>query len=144
MSIPCLACMAAAASLYGLPPRVLPSIQAVEGGKAGLVQFNQNGSADLGPMQVNTIWIRPLARYARMSQEEVVTRLINDPCFNIEAAAAIMRVYLTEAHGDVMVAIGYYHSHTPDRSAAYLAKVTAAAGALFGPQTASRPRQTDE
>lgn len=132
MSIPFLACMIAAASLYNLPPRVLPSIQAVEGGQTGLVKFNRNGSADLGPMQVNTIWVGPLARYARMSQEVVVTRLINDPCFNIEAAAAIMRVYLTEARGNVMVAIGYYHTHTPDRGAQYQAKVIAAAGSLFG------------
>jgi hypothetical protein len=144
MSIPFVACMIAAASLYNLPPRVLPSIQAVEGGQAGLVKFNQNGSADLGPMQVNTIWIRPLARYARMSQDVVVTRLINDPCFNIEAAAAIMQVYLTEAHGDVMVAVGYYHSHTPDRSAAYQAKVTAAAWALFGRRTTPPARQSGE
>jgi len=141
MSIPFVACMIAAASLYNLPPRVLPSIQAVEGGRAGMVKFNQNGSADLGPMQVNSIWIRPLARYARMPQDVVVTRLINDPCFNIEAAAAIMKVYLTEARGDVLVAIGYYHSHTPGRSAAYQAKVTAAAGALFGRRSAARARQ---
>lgn len=144
MSIPFVACMVAAASLYNLPPRVLPSIQAVEGGQAGLVKFNRNGSADLGPMQVNTIWVRPLARYARISQEVVVTRLINDPCFNIEAAAAIMRVYLTEAHGNVMVAIGYYHSHTPDRSAQYQAKVTAAAGALFGRRTLPGAQRVNE
>jgi soluble lytic murein transglycosylase-like protein len=132
MSIPFVACMIAAASLYQLPPQVLPAIQRVEGGEAGMVRFNQNGSADLGPMQVNTIWVQPLARYARMRQDIVVTRLINDPCFNIEAAAAIMRVYLTEAHGNLMVAIGYYHSHTPERGVAYQGKVTAAAGALFG------------
>jgi hypothetical protein len=141
MSIPFVACMIAAASLYHLPPRVLPSIQAVEGGQAGLVKFNQNGSADLGPMQVNTIWVRPLASYAGMTQDVVVTRLINDPCFNIEAAAAIMRVYLTEAHGDLMVAIGFYHSHTPERGSAYQAKVTAAAGALF---EARRTRPAEE
>jgi hypothetical protein len=144
MSIPFLACMVAIASMYNLPPRVLPSIQAVEGGQAGLVKFNLNGSADLGPMQINTMWIRPLARYARMSEDVVVTRLINDPCFNIEAAAAIMRVYLTEAQGDLMVAIGYYHSHTPERSAAYRAKVTAAAGSLFGRRVASRLQPANE
>ena len=144
MSIPFLACMVAAASLYHLPPQVLPSIQRVEGGQAGMVQFNQNGSADLGPMQVNTIWVRPLAQYARMRQDIVVTRLINDPCFNIEAAAAIMRVYLTEAHGNLMVAIGYYHSHTPERGAAYQAKVTAAAGALFGSQSTQGARLAEE
>ncbi len=131
MSVPFIACMAAAAAFYHLPPRVLPSIHAVEGGKAGLVQQNANGTADLGLMQVNSIWIRPLARYARMSDEAVAERLVGDPCFNIAAAAAIMRVYLDEAHGNLMIAIGHYHSHTPELSDAYQQKVLDAAAALF-------------
>jgi len=136
MSVPFLACMAAAAAFYHLPPRVLPSIQAVEGGKVGLVQINANRSADLGLMQVNTIWVEPLASLAHMDREAVIDRLLHDPCFNIAASAAIMRLYLTEAHGNLMAAIGYYHSHTPGRSAAYQDKILAAAAALF-----SRPRK---
>jgi hypothetical protein len=131
MSVPFLACMAAAAAFYHLPPRVLPSIQAVEGGKVGLVRINTNGSADLGLMQVNTIWIEPLAGLARMNTEAVTDRLVHDPCFNIAASAAIMRLYLAEAHGNLMAAIGYYHSHTPGLGAAYQDKVLAAAIALF-------------
>jgi hypothetical protein len=131
MSVPFLACMAAAAAFYHLPPRVLPSIHAVEGGKVGSVQINTNGTADLGVMQVNTIWVQPLADYAHMNRGNVVDRLVNDPCFNIAASAAIMRVYLTEAHGNLMAAIGYYHSHTPGLGVAYQQKVLAAAGALF-------------
>ena len=132
MSIPFLACMAAAAAFYHLPPRVLPSIQAVEGGRPGLIQPNTNGSADLGVMQVTTIWVEPLARYARMTTEAVLDRLIDDPCFNIYASAAIMELYTAEAHGDWMLAIGYYHSHTPTLGSAYQQRVLAAAGALFG------------
>jgi hypothetical protein len=131
MSIPFLACMAAAAAFYHLPPRVLPSIQAVEGGRPGLMQPNTNGTADLGLMQVNTIWVKPLARYARMTESAVLDRLIDDPCFNIAASAAIMQLYMAEAHGDLMVAIGYYHSHTPILGSAYQQKVLAAAGTLF-------------
>jgi hypothetical protein len=131
MSIPFLACMTAAAALYHLPPRLLPSIQAVEGGRPGLIQPNANGTADLGLMQINTIWIEPLARYAHMPAQAVAYRLLDDSCFNIAAAAAIMRVYLSEAQGNLMVAIGYYHSHTPGFSAAYRQKVLDAAGTLF-------------
>jgi len=145
MSIPFLACMTAAAAFYQLPPRVLPSIQAVEGGRPGLVHMNANETADLGIMQVNTAWIQPLAQYARMVPDAVADHLINDPCFNIAAAAAIMRLYLTEAHGNLLAAVGYYHSHTPALSAAYQQKVLAAAVTLFvrrqpSPQrTASSP-----
>jgi Transglycosylase SLT domain len=131
MSIPFLACMAAAAAFYHLPPRVLPSIQAVEGGRPGLVHMNANETADLGVMQVNTIWVQPLAQYARMPRDAVADRLINDPCFNIAAAAAIMRLYLTEAHGDLLAAVGHYHSHTPTLSTAYRQKVLTAAVTLF-------------
>ena len=134
MSVPFLACMAAAAAFYHLPPRVLPSIQAVEAGRIGLVQFNTNGSADLGVMQVNTIWVQPLAAFTHLSPQEVTDRLLHDPCFSIAASAAIMRLYLNEAHGNLMAAIGYYHSHSPGLGAAYQEKVIAAAGGLFSRQ----------
>lgn len=131
MTVPFLACMTVAAAFYHLPPRVLPSIAVVEGGKTGLMHVNPNDTADLGLMQVNTIWVRPLARYAHMRPEVVFVRLRDDPCFSIAAAAAVMRTYLSEAHGNLLVAIGYYHSHTPDLSAAYELKVIRAAADLF-------------
>ncbi len=138
MSIPFLACMTAAAAFYHLPPRVLPAIQAVEGGRPGMIQAAANGSADLGPMQVNTIWIGPLARYAGMSEQAVEDRLIDDACFNIAAAAAIVRLNLTEVRGDLMASIGQYNSHTPALSAAYQQKVLAAAAGLFNHQPAQQ------
>ncbi len=135
MSVPFLACILAASQFYHLPPRVLPSIQAVEGGAVGSISDNANGSQDLGVMQVNTLWIAPLAKATGLSPAQVRTRLIDDPCFNIAAAAAILRTYLREEHGDIMRAIGDYHSHTPTRNTAYQAWVMASAAKLF----ASRP-----
>jgi hypothetical protein len=132
MAIPFLACMVAAASFYHLPPRVLPSIQAVEGGSVGSVSRNADGSDDLGVMQVNTLWIEPIARITGMSRDAVATRLVGDACFNIAAAAAIMRTYLIEAHGDLMAAVGDYHSHTPALNEAYQALVLGQAARLFG------------
>jgi proteasome lid subunit RPN8/RPN11 len=43
-----------------------------------------------------------------------------------------MRYYLDAAHGDLMVAVGDYHSHTPALNAAYRAKVLAMAARMFG------------
>ncbi|HUN42116.1 MAG TPA: lytic transglycosylase domain-containing protein [Acetobacteraceae bacterium] len=131
MSIPFLACMVATAAFYHLPPRVLPSIQAVEGGQVGSVHVNANGTADLGVMQVNTMWIRPLAQSARLEPQVVIGRLIYDPCFNIAASGAIMKTYIAQAHGNLALAIGYYHSHTPALRLHYEFQVLAAAGALF-------------
>jgi hypothetical protein len=131
MTIPFLACMVAAASFYHLPPRVLPSIQVVEGGRIGTVSRNADGSADLGVMQVNTLWVPRFAEITGMTRDAVRDRLVTDPCFNIAAAAAIMRTYLNESNGDLLRAVGYYHSHTPVLRDEYQAKVLQAATKLF-------------
>lgn len=130
MPIPFLGCMVVVASFYGLPPRALPAIQAVEGGAPGIVHHNGNGTEDLGVMQVNTIWIEPLARVAHLTPVATRERLIADPCFNIAAAGAILRAYLGETH-NLMLAIGDYHSHTAPLNRAYQREVLAAARRLF-------------
>jgi hypothetical protein len=124
--------MASVAAFYHLPPRVLPSIQAVEGGSVGAVHLNADGSQDLGVMQVNTRWVARLADVARIAPDSVRVRLTYDGCFNIAAAGAIMRTYLNETRGDLMLAIGYYHSHTPALNLAYQTKVLGTAYQLFG------------
>ncbi len=129
--IPFLSCMMAVAHLYSLPPSALPAIQVVEGGAPGVVHHNTNGTDDLGVMQVNTFWVIPLSKASDLPPVAVWSRLIGDPCFNITAAGAILRVYLNETHNDVMRAIGDYHSHTPILNRKYQLDVLAAARRLF-------------
>ncbi len=131
MAIPFLACMALVASIYKLPPRVLPSIHAVEGGQVSTVHVNADGSQDLGLMQVNTRWIPALSRYTGQPPDAVRAALLGRPCYNIAAGGLIMRTYLNEAGGDLMRAIGDYHSHTPTLNSAYQALVIQSATALF-------------
>lgn len=131
MTIPFLACMAGVAAFYHLPPRVLPAIQAVEGGRPGLVHLNRDGSQDLGVMQVNTRWVQPLAHQTGVSAQETRQRLLTDPCFNIAVSGAIVRIYLKQADGDLLRAIGYYHSHTTPLAERYQTAVIAAAKRLF-------------
>ena len=130
--LPYLACMIATAHVYHLPPRVLPSIQAVEGGWPGALHINADHSADLGVMQINTRWVRPIAAYIHAEPGPTAARLTNDACFNIAASGLILRTYLNEAHGDLMQAVGDYHSHTAPLNLSYRAKVVARAAALFG------------
>jgi hypothetical protein len=87
-----LACMITVASLAHLPPRVLPVIAILEGGAPGMVRPDANGTADLGVMQINTIWVPALAARAELSPAATQARLINDPCFNIAAAALVLRI----------------------------------------------------
>ena len=131
MPVPYLACMGLVASIYHLPPRVLPAIQAVEGGGPGVVHQNGNRTEDLGVMQVNTTWLLPLARYTHGSIATVYIRLRDEPCYNVAAAGAIMRTYLDETHGDLMRAIGNYHSHTSMLNVAYQALVVKSAQRIF-------------
>ncbi|MFN3447907.1 MAG: lytic transglycosylase domain-containing protein [Roseococcus sp.] len=142
MSIPYLACMTLVANLYGIPPRVLPAIQRVEGGQVGSVSRNRDGSEDLGVMQVNTRWIPALAAYTGESEAVVRHRLIHDACYNIAAAGAIFRHKLDRRRGDVVAAVGDYHSRTPARHEAYLGRIAEAARRLFPdtPPAAPPPR----
>jgi Transglycosylase SLT domain len=135
MAVPYLACMLAVSQFYNLPPRVLPSIQVVEAGRPGTISHNRNGTGDLGVMQVNSNWVPSIAQWWEMTPRDVAGRLIHDPCFNIASAGAIMRIYLDEAHGDVVRAVGYYHSHTPELASVYEMQVIRASFLLFG-----RPR----
>jgi hypothetical protein len=132
MPVPYFACMMAVSQFYHLPPRVLPSIQVVEAGHPGTISRNLNGTGDLGVMQVNSTWVPVFARSWHITPRVVAERLIEDPCFNIAAAGAIMRIYLDESRGDVVQAVGYYHSHTPELASAYQIRVIRASFVLFG------------
>lgn len=131
MAVPFASCMLLVAHLYALPPRVLPSIHRVEGGAVGLVHHNRDGSDDFGVMQVNTVWLGPLARYTHTGTETVRRRLTGEACYGIAAAGAILRTYLDREHGDLMRAVGDYHSHTAALNLSYQSSVLAAATAMF-------------
>lgn len=133
MPVPYVACMALVASIYHLPPRVLPSIQAVEGGGPGVVHHNSNDTEDLGVMQVNTTWLSSLARYTHAPVATIYMRLRDEPCYNVAAAGAIMRTYLDETRGNLMLAVGNYHSHTATLNIAYQMLVMQSAQRLFVP-----------
>lgn len=132
--IPYLHCMLVVAAATALPPRVLPVIQEIEGGAVGTVHQNANGTQDLGVMQINTLWLPDLAARAELSTAETRRRLLADPCFNIAAAALILRGYLQQTHGALLPAIGDYHSHTPDLNGAYVTLAEDTARRLFASQ----------
>ncbi|MFT8719647.1 lytic transglycosylase domain-containing protein [Acetobacter sp.] len=136
MPAPLLACMLAAAIRYDIPPRVLPAIWEIERGANGMVRRNKDGSSDLGLMQINTRWIQPIAELTRMPEVQAAARLVSDGCFNVAASAMVLRTYLNETHGDLMKAVGDYHSHTAGLNEAYQKKVIAQARRLFAPSGA--------
>jgi soluble lytic murein transglycosylase-like protein len=117
------ACIFLAAQTYSVPPAVLLGIYQVEGGKVGQsVGPNKNGSYDLGPMQINTIWLPQLAREWGVSQKTAHQWVRDDPCTNTGVAAWILRGHLDETN-NLSKAIAHYHSRTPNYGTAYRGRV---------------------
>ena len=157
-SAQCEGAIAAAEGKYSLPHGLLGSIAKVESGrpisamrdvrawpwtidadgqglfldsKAAAVAWvaqaqatGQHHFIDVGCMQVDL----PLHPGAFRSLDEAF-----DPVINADYAARYLRSLHDEAHGDWNVAVGLYHSHTPDLAADYRNRVAdVGAGILSG------------
>lgn len=116
-------CLLVAAQTYNVPPAVMVGIMRVEGGRAGqAVGPNTNGTYDLGPMQINTMWLPQLARHWNVSHNTVFRMVRDDACVNMHVAAWILRQRLNES-GNLTLAIAHYHSKTPKFGYVYARKV---------------------
>ena len=116
------ACLMLAAQTYSVPPAVMVGILQVEGGAIGQQVKNTNGSFDLGPMQINTVWVPELAEYWGVEQTTAAKWIRDDACTNMGVAAWILRKHMNET-GSLSKAIAHYHSRTPSRGYSYKAKV---------------------
>lgn len=116
------ACIFAAAQTYSVPPTVILGVLHVEGGRVGMASPNTNGTHDLGPMQINTLWLKKLAGHWRVSEKTALRWVRDDACINIGVGAWILRLKMNEA-GSMAGGIAWYHSATPGRGDGYRAKV---------------------
>lgn len=119
------ACLLIAAQTYQVPPGVLLGIMQVEGGRIGQAVGNTNGSYDLGPMQVNTVWLPTLARKWNTNQSTAMRWLRDDGCVNMAVSAWILRQRINYT-GDLWSGIAGYHSLTPGIGSRYASRVASA------------------
>lgn len=120
------ACLMLAAQTYSVPPAVLLGIYQVEGGTVGqAVGPNDNGTYDLGPMQINTVWIPELARHWGVNEATALKWVRDDPCTNMGVSAWILKNHINET-GSLSQAIAHYHSRTPKYGYAYKGRVVTA------------------
>lgn len=84
---------------------------------------NDNGSYDMGPMQVNTIHLRDLSKVFKVSQPDLAQMLAYDGCFNVSVGAWLLRTKTNEVAGDFWYGIGRYHSKNLHVSGKYILKV---------------------
>lgn len=116
-------CLMMAAQTYNVPPAVMLGIMRVEGGRVGqAVGPNKNGTYDLGPMQINTLWVNKLAKHWNVNYNTAFSMIKDDPCVNVSVAAWILRQRLNES-GNLTLAIAHYHSKTPKFGYVYARKV---------------------
>lgn len=123
-SLPNVQCFTHAAEGHGIDPLVLLAVLKVEGGRAGEVAINSNGSMDLGPMSINTVWLPVFAKRLDLSEEATMHHLANDGCANAEAAAWILKQKI-DKKGSVWEGVAHFHSSNPRVQAPYLKKVQA-------------------
>ncbi|MGI4944069.1 MAG: lytic transglycosylase domain-containing protein [Janthinobacterium lividum] len=116
-------CIESAARVHHLPPAMLLILLQVEDGRLGRVSDNTNATVDIGPMQVNEIWLPKVAAHWGASVPETFVALRDSLCANLEGSAWILRQGIDEAGGDFWQGVGFYHSHSPDHKADYLRKV---------------------
>lgn len=116
------ACLMLASQTYSIPPAVLVGIYKAEGGKVGQEVANKNGSYDLGPMQINTIWLPELAKNWGVSESTARKWVRDDACTNVGVSAWILKQHLDETQS-LSKAIAYYNSRTPRHGTKYRSRV---------------------
>ena len=122
-------CMLSAAQIHGLPPSMLFVMLHIEGGKIGETSRNTNGTFDIGPMQINSIWIPELARRWKKDHRTTLHMLTHDACTNIEAGAWILRGRIDDTR-DTRIGISRYHSATPHLGSRYFERFVAKASEI--------------
>jgi len=128
-----LACAIKAATAYGLPPTGVVAVLEAEGGRTGEVSENVNGTRDIGLMQVNSLWLAPLAKKWGVTPDEAEAALRDRPCTNIAVGTYILADCINRRGGDFWQGVGCYHAPSdPDRARAYAGRVAGKAAERFG------------
>jgi hypothetical protein len=118
--------------------RTLWGLYDQEGGWTGAAVRAANGSEDLGPLQVNSAWVDPIASALGRSSADVRRWLQHDTCFNVDAARWIFVTGFAAGRG-YWTAVGRYHSPVDWRARRYAASVAVHLRRRYGPSIFARP-----
>jgi soluble lytic murein transglycosylase-like protein len=106
-------CARDAGESFSVPLALILLIMDTESGVVGKESSNRNGSKDLGPMQINSLWL-PKLETLGISREDIR----DNGCVNVAVASWILREHLIET-GDPLKALARYHSKNPERARIY-------------------------
>lgn len=77
---------------------------------------NNNGSEDVGMMQINSFWYPKLAKFG------ITREHLFDPCVSLDVAGWILSQNM-QRHGNTWTAVGAYNAASSDKRIAYAKKV---------------------
>lgn len=100
-------CIQETADEFDIPEWLIFSILDLEGGSIGMKLRNTNNSYDIGPMQINTIWMPKLRE---MGITEHMLRF--NGCLNVSVGVSILCNSLMQSN-NFWEGVGGYHSKTP-------------------------------
>ena len=107
-------CSIDASLKYDVPASILIAVAKVENGKVNSVNYNKNGSYDIGKMQINSTYLLDLKKYGITED-----MLKSDGCFPYYVAAYKIKRHLIEDKGTYWQRIANYHSRTAEYNMNY-------------------------
>jgi soluble lytic murein transglycosylase-like protein len=111
-------CFIEAGRMYKVHPDILRAITKVESNfNPRALNKNQNGTYDIGIMQINSSWIPVLKQYGLNNPS-----WLWDPCYNIHVGAWILS-QCVQQYGYTWEAIGCYNARDPVKRVKYSKKV---------------------
>lgn len=116
---PCYAgCFMVAAYQFNLDPRLIYAVAKNESNlKADITHINDNGTYDIGLMQINSIHLVTLNKKGIKKEE-----LFNE-CKNIMIGSWLLRKSVDDANGDIWKGVSYYHSRNVKYGRPYMKKI---------------------
>jgi soluble lytic murein transglycosylase-like protein len=108
-------CFDEAGEQYNINPTLLKSIARIESNlNPKAMNKNQNGSIDIGLMQINSFWIKTLGLD--------FGKLISDPCYNTMTGAKVLKQCI-DRYGYTWEAVGCYNATSAPKRVKYSWKV---------------------
>lgn len=108
-------CIERASLFYGINPLVLWGIAKIESGFNPMaLNKNNNGTYDIGLMQINSSW------FPRLGVQDM--SFLWDPCYNIHVGAWILRNCINR-HGNSWEAVGCYNTKSKYKKVKYAWRV---------------------
>ena len=95
---------------YGVPRIIIEAIAEQEGGAPGVVAHNNNGTTDVGVMQINSAWFEPNNPVDLPARGITLERVRDNACLNIAIGTWIFEQYYHQMDGDLGRALAAYNA----------------------------------